>query len=349
MIPNTATPCHKPRHKQGHKTGQEPVPGWQTAMAQAIRNPRELLAALGLREDQFPQGILGQPEFPLRVPHAYVARMRRGDPDDPLLLQVLSQQAESETLTNFVRDPVGDNDATVSPGLLHKYQGRVLLVTTGACPLHCRYCFRRHFPYNDNHLDEKAWQQAIDYIAADNSIHEVILSGGDPLSLSNERLTVISQQLAPIPHLQRLRIHTRMPVVLPQRIDRGFCDWLGTLPWQTVIVNHCNHANEINDSVKQACDRLKDTGTTLLNQAVLLKNVNHSLKAQIALNEALFETGVLPYYLHLLDRVAGAAHFEVSAAEAKKLMRQLHRQLPGYLVPRLVREQAGEAYKLPVS
>lgn len=345
MIPNTATSCHKPMHK----LRQEPAPNWQKAMAQAIRDPRELLATLGLSEDQFPQGILDQPGFPLRVPRDYAARMRRGDPDDPLLLQVLSQQTENATVADYVRDPVGDGAATVSPGLLHKYRGRVLLVTTGACPLHCRYCFRRHFPYQDNHLDSKAWQQAIDYIAADSSIHEVILSGGDPLSLSNERLAVISQQLAPIRHLRRLRIHTRMPVVLPQRIDQGFCAWLRTLPWQTLIVNHCNHANEIDDSVKQAFKRLKDTGTTLLNQAVLLKKVNDSLNAQTALNETLFEAGVLPYYLHLLDRVAGAAHFEVTAVEAQKLMHELRCQLPGYLVPRLVREQAGEDYKLPVA
>lgn len=361
MIPNSATLCHKEQgHKeQGHEGhehwilenhGQEhqSAPRWQQALARAIRDPQELLAELGLSANQFPQGIVSQPDFPLRVPRGYAARMRHADPYDPLLLQVLSQKTETAASPGYVADPVGDSAATVSPGLLHKYQGRVLLVTTGACPVHCRYCFRRHYPYSDNHLDDQAWQQAIDYIAADTSIHEVILSGGDPLSLSNRRLAAISQQLASITHLKRLRIHSRMPVVLPERIDEGLLHWLTNLPWQLVMVIHCNHANEINEPVKQSMALLKQAGVTLLNQAVLLKNINDSLATQVALSEVLFEAGVLPYYLHLLDPVDGAAHFEVSNITARELMEALRRQLPGYLVPRLVRETPGMPNKTPL-
>lgn len=351
MIPNIAAACQgdrqeNPANPDAQKDLQQ---DWQKALAQAIREPRELLALLGLSEQDFPQGILPRPDFPLRVPHSYTARMRHGDASDPLLLQVLAQQAEMLATADYVADPVGDKQATVSPGLLHKYQGRVLLVTTAACPLHCRYCFRRHFPYGDNHLHDQAWQQAIDYIAADSSIQEVILSGGDPLSLSNQRLGAIGRQLAAIPHLQRLRIHSRMPLALPQRIDEGFCNWLRDLPWQTIMVSHCNHANEIDPAVRQAFHRLKNTGTTLLNQAVLLKGVNDNSDAQAALAEQLFAAGVLPYYLHLLDRVAGASHFEVDETSAAQLMSELRRRLPGYLVPRLVREQAGAASKLPLA
>jgi EF-P beta-lysylation protein EpmB len=320
---------------------------WQRALARAARHPTELLAAVGLQDHPL-AADLADTDFPLRVPQGYIARMRHGDPRDPLLLQVLPRGAESHLIPGFGPDPVGDHAATTSPGLLHKYSGRVLLMTTGACPVHCRYCFRRHYPYAENHLDEPAWQAALDYIAADTSIHEVILSGGDPLSLSNERLAAIGRRLAAIPHLRRLRIHSRMPIVLPERIDRGLLEWLAALPWQTVLVTHCNHANEIDAGVQRALQDLRQHGVTLLNQAVLLRDVNDDADALCALSETLFAAGALPYYLHLLDRVQGAAHFEVTESRGRLLMTKLQRRLPGFLVPRLVREVAGEAHKIPL-
>lgn len=345
MIPLTASLCQSSAPETGEITPDSP---WQQELAQAIKCPAELLARLGLSADTIPAGIdLDQP-FPLRVPRGYVARMQPGDPHDPLLLQVLPRQLEAAIQPAFLRDPVGDAAAVVSPGLLHKYHGRVLLITTGACPIHCRYCFRRHFPYADNRPDDRHWQAAIDYIARHPDINEVILSGGDPLSLSTRRLAEISTALRDIPHLRRLRIHTRMPIVLPTRIDNEFLRWLDDLPWQTVLVTHCNHANELGDEVQCALGKLRQLGVTLLNQSVLLKAVNDQVDRLCALSEALFACGVLPYYLHLLDRVQGAAHFEVDEASAWQLVDGVRRRLPGFLVPQLVRETAGEPYKVPL-
>jgi EF-P beta-lysylation protein EpmB len=272
--------------------------------------------------------------------------MKTGDPSDPLLLQVLSRQLEHSDQPGFLLDPVDDGSATASRGLLHKYQGRVLLITTGACPVHCRYCFRRHYPYSDSRPKNGDWSKAMSYIAADPSISEVILSGGDPLSLSNERLLAISDELAEIPHIRRLRIHTRMPIVLPERVDTGFMKWLNGLPWQTIVVTHCNHANEIDEQVSNTLAELTACGATLLNQAVLLKGINDNVPALVNLSEALFKSGTLPYYLHLLDRVAGAAHFEVKKPIAINLINEVQSQLPGYLVPKLVREVVGKPHKI---
>lgn len=331
MIPSTTEQCQRE--------------DWKKALAEAVRQPEELLAALHLEPAQLPELLPNSRDFPLRVPLDYVARMRRGDPHDPLLRQILPLRQEQETPPGFVLDPVGDGPATAHPGLLQKYRGRALLITTGACPIHCRYCFRRHFPYNEAHLGPEQLARALEHIAQDPSLEEIILSGGDPLSLSNERLQRLSDQLAEIPHLKRLRIHSRMPIVLPQRVDEGFVDWLASLPWNTVMVVHANHGNELSPNVRAALGRVRATGTTLLNQAVLLHGVNDSVADLKALSESLFEAGTLPYYLHLLDRVQGAAHFEVAEQQARALLEQLRQQLPGYLVPRLVREQAGAPYK----
>jgi EF-P beta-lysylation protein EpmB len=343
MIPLTTRSCQPTPAEDFTKSS------WQQALAQAIRQPETLLTELGLTPAQIPSGIDTANPFPMRVPRGYVARMRPGDPHDPLLLQVLPRHLESTPQPGFLLDPVGDDAATASPGLLQKYAGRVLLVTTGACPIHCRYCFRRHYPYADNQPEDRAWTEAINHIAADKSINEVILSGGDPLSLSNERLAEISSALSHIPHIRRLRIHTRMPIVLPERVESGLLDWLGQLPWQTVLVTHCNHANEIDDSVRRAMADLKQAQVTLLNQSVLLKGVNSQVNTLGTLSETLFEAGIMPYYLHMLDRVLGAAHFEVDEATAVRLIKELQARLPGYLVPRLVREIAGEACKTPVT
>jgi EF-P beta-lysylation protein EpmB len=314
------------------------VPVWQSALARAITDPAELLAAVGLGEEWLPAATAAARLFPLRVPRGFVERMRPRDPRDPLLRQVLPLAEECLAVEGFGADPVGDLSAMVVPGVLHKYHGRVLLTATGACAVHCRYCFRRHFPYAEANPVVDQWRQALDYIAGDVSITEVILSGGDPLSLSDRRLADLARRLEAISHLRRLRLHTRLPVVLPERVNDELRDWLGATRLKTAVVVHANHANEIDAGVIAALAGLKASGAELLNQSVLLRGVNDSTEALVALSEKLFEAGVLPYYLHLLDKVQGAAHFEVEEAAARRLMAELNRQLPGYLVPRLVRE-----------
>jgi EF-P beta-lysylation protein EpmB len=323
-------------------------PRWQQALAEAINDPAELLALLELPVDLLPPGLAASSQFPLRVPRAYAARMRKGDPADPLLLQVLPVAQEISEVAGFSRDPVGDLEAMPFPGVLHKYQGRVLLITTGACGIHCRYCFRRHFPYGDANPAPGAWQQALNYISADSSITEVILSGGDPLALADYRLADLATQLTAIPHVKRLRLHTRLPIVLPERVDAALLAWLGDTPLQKVIVLHANHPNEIGADTEHSLSALRECGITLLNQSVLLRGVNDDVTVLAALSEALFASGVLPYYLHLLDKVQGAAHFEVSEAAALTLIAALQSRLPGYLVPRLVRETAGAPAKISV-
>jgi EF-P beta-lysylation protein EpmB len=271
--------------------------------------------------------------------------MRKRDPQDPLLLQVWMSAQEDGRAPGFELDPVGDLEAMPVPGLLHKYYGRVLLTLTGACAVHCRYCFRRHFPYADANPARQVWREALDYVARDETISEVILSGGDPLMLSDRRLSDLADALAAIPHLERLRVHTRLPVVIPQRVNDALLSWLAGQRLKPVLVLHVNHANEIDENVRAATRSLADSGVTLLNQAVLLRGVNDSVEALSGLSEALFAANVLPYYLHLLDRVQGAAHFEVSEDKARRLMAEVHARLPGYLVPRLAREAPGASAK----
>ena len=325
---------------------------WRQEMAAAIRDPGELLALLGLDPERMGLGAEAGQEFPLRVPRGYAARMRPGDPRDPLLLQVLPLARESEQAPGFTADPVGDLAAMGAPGLLHKYQGRVLLVVTGACAVHCRYCFRRHFPYEEANPAGGHWAKSLATIAGRQDINEVILSGGDPLSLPDRRLAEMAGELAGIPHLKRLRIHTRLPVVLPGRVDDNLVRWISRLARKTalkpVVVIHANHPNEIDGAVAGAMGRLAGAGAVLLNQSVLLRGVNDDPETLAALSEALFAAGVLPYYLHRLDRVRGAAHFEVSDGEADVIMTALRTRLPGYLVPRFVTEEPGAPYKRPL-
>ncbi len=329
-------------------SNQPPRTPWQQALAAAITDPAELLEVLGLDRSDLPAMLAAAGDFPLRVPRGFVARMEHGNPRDPLLLQVLPTGAERVATEGFSLDPVGDLVSRQGPGLLRKYRGRALLIATGACAVHCRYCFRRHFPYENESASARSWQPALDLLAADGSINEVILSGGDPLSLSDRRLRQLTEALEGIPHIRRLRIHTRQPVVLPERVDAGLVAWLADVRLQKVVVLHFNHSREIDDQVAQACRDLAATGARLLNQSVLLAGVNDSEGALADLSEALFTVGVLPYYLHLLDRVCGASHFEVTESVACGLIAQLTARLPGYLVPRLVREVPGMAAKTPV-
>lgn len=321
------------------------VPAWQTALAQAVTESGELLRLIGLGEEWREAAETAAKAFPLRVPRGFVARMRRGDPADPLLRQVLPLSEELLTAPGFGFDPVGDHAAQQAPGVLHKYAGRVLLTATGACAVHCRYCFRRHFPYEEANASADGWRGALQAIAADPSITEVILSGGDPLTLSDRRLAEFVQQAAKIERVTRLRVHTRLPVVLPERITRALCEILISTRLRPVLVIHANHAQEIDAHVQSACNLLGTHGISLLNQSVLLRGVNDSVVALADLSEALFAAGVLPYYLHQLDRVQGAAHFEVTDEVAGQLHAALHARLPGYLVPRLVREIPGAAGK----
>ncbi len=324
------------------------APGWQQLLADAVTDPRELCILLELDPALVLPAIDAAKDFALKVPRSYVARMRKGDPNDPLLLQVLPIAAETAVVEGFVTDPVGDMDRRAARGLLHKYHGRALLVATGACAVHCRYCFRRHFPYGEESALQQGWGGALDHLRADSTISEVILSGGDPWSLSDRRLKQLTDALQAIPHIRRLRIHTRYPIVLPERIDCGLLDWLRSVQLQKVVVMHANHAREIDESVRQACRQLVDAGVTLLNQSVLLKGVNDTVTALAELSEALFETHVLPYYLHVLDKVRGAAHFDLPEASGLELHRALTARLPGYLVPKLVREIAGAPAKTAV-
>jgi len=321
---------------------------WQSEMAEAVRDPAELLGLLELDARWLEPARRAAGAFPLRVPRGFLARMRKGDPADPLLRQVLPLGEELLEVPGFSRDPVGDMPSIAARGLLHKYQGRVLLIATGACGVHCRYCFRRHFPYADETARADDWREALDYLRADSSINEVILSGGDPLTLSDERLGTLVEALQGIPHIRRLRLHTRQPVVLPSRVDDGLLGWLTACSLQKVMVLHMNHAREMDDSLREACTKLKGAGVQLLNQSVLLKGVNDSAAALAELSEALFSAGVMPYYLNLLDPVAGAAHFDVPEARAIGLMAELRARLPGYLVPKLVREVPGAPSKMPV-
>ncbi len=321
---------------------------WQKQQADALHEPSELLQQLALPDTLLAAAKAASTAFPLRVPNHWLKQIKAGDLADPLLRQILPIAEELQHSPGFSTDPVDDSSARSAPGLLHKYQGRVLLMTTGACAIHCRYCFRRHYPYADDNLLTQL-PAALDYIHADDSIHEVILSGGDPLSLSNERLSRLFQQLQTIPHLKRLRIHTRSPIVLPQRVDAGLIKLLESLKLQKVMVIHCNHPKELDESVVTACSKLRQCGLTLLNQSVLLKGINDDVNVLQQLSEQLFSAGVLAYYLHQLDRVQGAQHFEVPEAEAIALHNALRQRLPGYLLPELVREQAGAGAKMPLN
>ena len=272
--------------------------------------------------------------------------MRPGDPADPLLRQVLPLDAEAEDHPGFSRDPVADGQASLLPGLLHKYEGRVLIVTTGACAVHCRYCFRHHFPYEQSPRTPAEWRGALQQIAADAEIREVILSGGDPLMLIDASLARLAKSLAEIPHVRRLRVHTRLPIMIPERVTDELLDWLTGTRLSPVMVIHANHAAELQGDAAAAVRRIVSAGVPTLNQAVLLRSVNDSVEVLAELSERLVDLGVIPYYLHQLDRVAGAAHFEVPVDEGLRIVEELRRTLPGYAVPRYVREVAGEPYKV---
>tara|TARA_Y100001935_G_C17311560_1_gene516863 strand:+ start:13641 stop:14642 length:1002 start_codon:yes stop_codon:yes gene_type:complete len=319
---------------------------WQKELAKAITDPAKLIKMLGLPDELIQPAQLATEIFPLKVTRHFLQLMKYADINDPLLRQILPINSENEVIKNYNTDPVGDNKSVISAGLLQKYNGRALIISTGACAVHCRYCFRKHFPYNEEN-GLRVWDSTLKKLRSQADIREIILSGGDPLSLSDSRFERVVEDLQKIPHLKRLRIHTRLPIVLPERITERLISTLAQSRFQTIIILHCNHPNELSTILKPYLSRLKKSGITLMNQAVLLRGVNDKIEVQNKLSERLFEFGVLPYYLHLLDSVTGASHFEVDEKFVKKLEVKMRETLPGYLIPKIVKEIAGEKYKIP--
>jgi L-lysine 2,3-aminomutase len=319
---------------------------WQQVMKEAVRDVDELCQLLELPPAFAAEAIRASQQFPLFVPRPFLARICRGDPHDPLLRQVLPQGEETMAAPGFTADPVGDLSASLQPGLLQKYYGRVLMVTTGACAVHCRYCFRRHFPYGLAPRSLADWLPAIEQIEADDSIHEVIFSGGDPLTLVDRLLAQLAERLQQIPHLRRIRIHTRLPIVIPQRVTSELIDWIMGTRLTPIVVVHINHPAEIDAAVITALAKLSTAGIPLLNQAVLLRGINDDADVLSELSQRLIDLHVFPYYLHQLDRVSGAAHFEVPVERGRQIIAELQRRLPGYAVPRYVQEIPGRDHKV---
>ena len=317
---------------------------WQRVLAESITSTSELLARVGLQSTQIDR-LEDQPDFPVKVPEPFIARMQHGVADDPLLRQVLALDYEHEVVPGFSQDPLDELRGPI-PGLLHKYESRILLIFRGGCAVNCRYCFRRHFPYQDNTLTARNLDLLTEYLNATPEVNEVILSGGDPLMADDKVINDLFIRLQSISTLRRIRIHTRLPVVIPDRVTEELCDAIQNTKLPVVMVLHVNHAREIDSSLHQAATRLRRVCRSVLNQSVVLKGVNDSVKALVELSEALFESGIDPYYLNVLDRVAGAQHFDVSDIEIARISQGLLNILPGYLVPKIVREVPGVGHKV---
>lgn len=324
------------------------VKSWQEELKELIQSPAALIERLELDPGLLPAAISASAHFPLRATSAYVSRIEKGNPHDPLLLQILPLGAECESPAGFTSDPLAEREFQPVPGIVHKYDSRVLFIAATQCAINCRYCFRRHFPYDEHQLSRPQWQQALAYVQENPQLNEVILSGGDPLSLSDRQLSWLVEQVASIAHIKRLRIHTRYPIILPSRVTDELICALTSTRLRVVMVVHCNHPQEIDDEVRTGISHLLKAQLTILNQTVLLRGINDKSAILASLSETLFDCGVHPYYLHLLDRVAGAAHFAVDDAEAKDVYRELLTLLPGYLVPKLVREHPREKSKTPI-
>ena len=321
---------------------------WQKELANVVTDPQKLLEALDICPKKYQAHFNARQLFPVRVPRPFIARMKKGDINDPLLKQVMPLSDEFMVTDGFSTDPLEEHD-TVATGLLHKYKHRVLMIVKAGCAINCRYCFRRHFPYQDNSPNKQRWQDALGYIQQHNEINEVIFSGGDPLMASDEHLTWLIQQLEKIPHITRLRIHSRMAIVIPQRITPDLVNLLTKTRLKPTIVFHINHANEIDQQVKNSIEPLLAARIPLLNQSVLLKAVNDNIEDLCQLSEVLFDNGITPYYLHLFDKVQGVAHFALDDKSAKALIKKMMAILPGFLMPKVVREIAGEANKTPLN
>lgn len=321
---------------------------WQQVLASGFSEPAALLEYLKIKPEQVPLSFAAHQQFKTLVPLGFAEKMQAAEPNCPLLRQVLPVMNEIEPSTGYSHDPLQEQGSNPLPGVLHKYQGRILVTLAGSCAINCRYCFRRHFPYQDNQISPSQWQQIIDYLQSELQVEEVIFSGGDPLLVKSKRLQHYIESLASIKHLTTIRFHSRIPVVLPERIDDELIAILQQSPLQKVMVIHANHPAELCHQTSNAFKRLADAGVHLLNQSVLLKGVNDNASILAQLNKKLFKQGVLPYYLHLLDKVVGAAHFDVPLADAQQIYKALQNQLPGYLVPNLVREDPAVGHKVRV-
>lgn len=322
------------------------IVSWQELMKNIITDPSELFDLLQLDTAHLPEVYEASKTFKLRVPRSFVNKMQKGNWDDPLLKQILPVEKEWQVAPNFQKDPLQEIYFNPVPGLLHKYHGRVLLTVVGACGVNCRYCFRRHFPYEANPVSKKSREQIFDYLKKDTSVQEVIYSGGDPLVADDDYLEELTQMLFSLPHLKRLRIHTRMPIVLPERINEAFIKWFAHPKRQNILVVHCNHPNELDSTIALNMRYLKEAGVTVLNQSVLLCGVNDDVDTQVALSEALFAHHIMPYYLHLLDRVDGAVHFDLPLEKINAIYQGMQERLPGFLVPKLVQEIPGAKHKV---
>jgi EF-P beta-lysylation protein EpmB len=320
---------------------------WQNALQSGFKDPRALLRYLEL--DEGLASTDADADFKTRVPLSFAKRMEKGNRDCPLLRQVLPIQEESLEAADYLTDPLQEKKKNPIPGLLHKYHGRVLVMLAVSCAVNCRYCFRRHFPYDENQIGSRDWQPVFDYLLAHPDVHEVILSGGDPMMLSNAHLSRFIEAIETISSVKTLRIHTRLPVVIPDRIDEGFLKLLDKTRLKKVMVLHINHVNELCRALSLSVEALRDKKVQVLNQSVLLKGVNDDASSLIALSHGLFETGIMPYYLHLLDKVQGAKHFEVDEKKIAILYEEMQKALPGYLVPKLVSESPDVAYKVNYS
>lgn len=328
-------------------TEQSKSPLWQQQLNQAINDPLKLIQAMNLDPQAFEQHIKARRLFPMRVPQPFIDKMQKGDINDPLFKQVMPDSDEFLTPQGFTTDPLGEQQAAI-PGLLHKYKTRVLVIFRGGCAINCRYCFRRHFPYGENNINKQKLNDIIDYVKQTPQINEVILSGGDPLMAKDQHIEWFFEQLSHIDTITRIRIHTRLPVVIPARITESLTQLFATSNKKIIMVLHINHPNEIDPVLIDALKPLSDAKVTLLNQAVLLKDINDEVQTQVDLSERLFAANILPYYLHVLDRVTGASHFEVTEEKAKALMREMIKVLPGFLMPKLVREIAEQPSKTPI-
>lgn len=347
---NSAEAAHS--HEQTKTAGLQTIEcdsTWQRDLAKAIRTPLQLLTALELTGDDIP-GLswLAATDYPLLVPQSFVDRMEIGNPLDPLLLQVLPVNAEVQTAEGFVADAVGDQQARRAPGMLQKYHGRALLIAAGSCAVHCRYCFRRSYPYGNEPRRLEDWNPALNQLTEDKTLSEVILSGGDPLMLPDVRLAQLMERIDAIDHIDRIRIHTRLPIVLPSRIQDDLLTLSASTRAQVIVVVHINHANEVQADCRQALQRLVSSGIPVLNQTVLLNGINDTVDALESLSNSLINIGVMPYYLHQLDRVTGTAHFEVDPETGRRLIAELRRRMPGYAVPRFVQELPGADSKTPL-
>lgn len=318
---------------------------WSTELAQAIKTPAELLPLLGLKAEDLPNAALAMQSFRMLVPRPFVQRMTYGNPHDPLLKQVLADDIEMQSTAGYSKDPLNESAHTPQKAIVHKYERRVLVITTGVCAVNCRYCFRRHFPYGDNQLAQKEWDSVIAYLEQHPEVNEVILSGGDPLMLKDSQLAKQIDRLNALPQLKRLRIHSRLPVVIPSRINAELLAWIQLCRLDVVLVLHSNHGNEIDQTLAEKVSLLKQAGVTVLNQGVLLKGVNDTVEAQVELSERLFAAGILPYYMFTFDPIEGGAHFDLSVEHAQTLMGQVAQKLPGYLMPKLAKEIPGQPAK----